>query len=160
MLACGDSPGGLDTVHAGHAHIHQHHVWAACLHQIDSLRARTRFADNDEIWLGLEEHPQAAPQQRLIVDDQYPDQRVGHNAASAGPSASAVITPPPRDQVRQRSCGSRGLIRQASVHGEPAIGLTTSHEGSVVEGGSFPHADQAMPGLAGRAPGFAVVDHR
>jgi hypothetical protein len=76
-------PGGLDTVHVRHAHVHQHHIGALCLDQIHSLHPRTRFTDDDEVRLGLDEYPQAAPQQRLIVGDQYPDLHLSH----AGPGA-------------------------------------------------------------------------
>jgi hypothetical protein len=46
--------------------------------QVDRLRAGTRFTDDDQVWLGLDEYPQAAPQQRLIVDDQYSDLCLSH----------------------------------------------------------------------------------
>jgi hypothetical protein len=46
------------------------------------------------------------------------------------------------------------------MYGEPTVGLRASHQGAVMQGGSLAHADQAVPGLAGRATGYAIVDHR
>ena len=59
-----------------------------------------------------------------------------------------------------RSCGFWALVGQAGVDGESAVGLVADDQGSVVKGGSFAHADQAVAGLADRATWGAIVDDR
>ena len=64
----GDLPGRLDAVHPRHADVHQHHVGLQRPHLVEGLQAVPGLADDREVLLGLQDHPEAGAQQRLVVD--------------------------------------------------------------------------------------------
>lgn len=62
--------GGADAVVAGHVNVHEHNVRVRVRHCGESRPAITGFADDPEVGLHLEAHPQAAPHVRLVVDEE------------------------------------------------------------------------------------------
>ena len=71
MLQRADSPGRLDAVHTGHAHIHQHHVGLERLRQRHRFRAIARLADDRHVRLGTYHHRETGTNQLLIVGDDH-----------------------------------------------------------------------------------------
>ena len=65
--------GRLDAVHDRHPDVHEHHVGLCALGEGDRLGAVRRLADDIDVRLGLEDHAEAGPHQRLVVDDHDPD---------------------------------------------------------------------------------------
>jgi hypothetical protein len=64
----GDLPGRLHTVHPRHADVHQDHVGLQGPHLVERLEAVSGLADDREVLLGLQDHPEAGTQQGLVVD--------------------------------------------------------------------------------------------
>ena len=68
-----DVAGGLQTVPPGHADVHQHHVGpelARLRHGLHPVRSLTHHLD---VVLGVQDHPEPIPNQRLVVDQQDAD---------------------------------------------------------------------------------------
>ncbi len=63
-------PGGLEPVHHRHADIHQHDVGAGPLAGVDGLSAVAGLGDDTDLRVGLEDHAEAGPDERLVVGDQ------------------------------------------------------------------------------------------
>ena len=96
MLALGDdAAGGLDAVHPGHPHVHQHHVRVLGLHQPQRGGAVAGLADHRHVVLGVKDQAEAQPQHGLVVGEQDRD---GHAPSAAVPvpvpSALAAASPP------------------------------------------------------------------
>src|SRR5579884_130930 len=70
----GQAPGGLDPVHPGHAHVHQHDVGGQPPGQFDRLVAIGGLTDDLEVVLTLEDEAEARPDQGLVVHHQDADQ--------------------------------------------------------------------------------------
>jgi hypothetical protein len=70
------APGGDDLacrfepVHAGHPDVHQHDVRAVSSRGLDRVDAVLGLAENAEVGLGVEDHPKAGADERLVVGDQ------------------------------------------------------------------------------------------
>jgi hypothetical protein len=79
----GQAAGRLDPVHAGHADVHQGHVGPDVAGQPDRLVAVGRLADHLQAGLGVQDHPEPGPHQRLVVGDQDPDQRLSRGRRAA-----------------------------------------------------------------------------
>ncbi len=97
--ALGQDPAGrADPVHAGHAQVHHHHVGREPGGQRDRLPAVARLADHLEVGLGVAEHPQAGPDQLLVVDEQDADHAAAPGStvrtSQPAPAGPAVSTPP------------------------------------------------------------------
>jgi hypothetical protein len=67
------SPRGFDPVHLRHAHVHQDDVRLQALGLGHCVTAVCRLADDLDVLLGLEDHPEARADERLVVDDQDAD---------------------------------------------------------------------------------------
>src|SRR5262249_45020263 len=95
--ALGELGGCLDPVESGHADVHQDDVGGqgACLCQC--LAAVARLAGDAQIWLGFQQHPQALPDQVLVVGDQDAD----HDGSPTGSRAQTVNPPPGRGPARR-----------------------------------------------------------
>jgi hypothetical protein len=66
-----DLLGGLDPGALGHADVHQDHVRHQLLGLLDRLDAVGGLSDYLDVRLVLEDHLQAAPEQRVVVADHY-----------------------------------------------------------------------------------------
>src|SRR5262249_42623482 len=69
----GDRGGRLDSVHAGHPHVHQHHVGVQGLRHADPGRPVGGLTGHLDVGLGVEDHPEAQAEQGLVIDEQDPD---------------------------------------------------------------------------------------
>jgi hypothetical protein len=96
-----DRDGGGDSVHHGHPDVHQHDLGTRLLHHRDGLDPVAGLTDEDQVGLGLHEHPDAGTEQRLVVDEADPD-HVGIPTGSTVPtthwfpSTPAELEPPAR----------------------------------------------------------------
>ena len=88
-----------DPVELGHADVHQHDVGPQPLRAVDGLLAVGRLADDRDVVLGLEHHPEARPHERLVVGDEDAD---AHRASVIG--SDARTTKPPSG--RRPACSS------------------------------------------------------
>ena len=80
-------PGRLDPVDLRHAHVHQDDVRRDAARQLDRLAPVGRLADDLEVGLRLEDHPEAGAHECLVVDDQHP-----HRPSSVrGPLEDALV---------------------------------------------------------------------
>ena len=71
-VRCGQQlPRRLDPVDLGHAHVHQDDIRRDAARLLDRLSPVRRLADDLEVGLGLEDHPEAGAHERLVVDDQH-----------------------------------------------------------------------------------------
>ncbi len=68
-----DPTGRFDAIHAGHAHIHQHHIGVQRLRQGDRLRAIAGLPDDGHIGLRADHHREPGAQQFLIIGDDHSD---------------------------------------------------------------------------------------
>jgi len=66
-----DPPSGRNPVGSGHPHVHEHNIRPERRHLGQSLVAVRGFTHHVEVGLDLENHSEAGPHQRLVVDDQY-----------------------------------------------------------------------------------------
>ena len=64
----GDLPGRLHPVHPRHPDVHQHHIGLQRTYLIERLETVTGLADDRDVLLRLQNHPEAGAQQRLVVD--------------------------------------------------------------------------------------------
>ena len=64
-----DPARGLEAVDAWHLDVHQHDVGLQPLRRRDGLLAVARLADHGDAFLGLEDQPEAAAHERLIVGE-------------------------------------------------------------------------------------------
>ena len=64
---------GLEPVELGHPDVHQHEVRRELARALQRLAPVGGLADHLEVGLRVEDHPQAAAHERLIVGDQDPD---------------------------------------------------------------------------------------
>ena len=84
--AAGDLARRLDAVEARHADVHEHDVRAERVGLGDGLVAVARLADDLDVRLGLEDHPEAGADEALVVCEQDADHRAepsGSRARSA-----------------------------------------------------------------------------
>jgi hypothetical protein len=96
-----DLPGGLDPVLAGHADVHEHDVRVVPAGQGDRLGPVAGLAEDGHAGGGVDQDPEAAPDQRLVVRDDHADGHetacpVGMRASTRNPEAvgSATSLPP------------------------------------------------------------------
>jgi len=78
-----DLPGGLDPVKHRHLDVHQRDVRAVLGGQRDRLLPVGGLGDHLDVILRLQQRPDTAADQRLVVSEQDPD----HAGARAGSSA-------------------------------------------------------------------------
>ena len=93
-------PAGLDPAAARHPDVHQDDVRQRLPGLADGFLAVTGLADQLDVGLGLQHHLQAAPEQRMVIDDQRAD---GLGRGRAVPDGQAP-----------RSCSSRVSASAAS----------------------------------------------
>ena len=87
-------PGRLDAVENGHPDIHEHHVRTELSGQVERTRAVRSLGDHLEVGLGVEDHPEPGPYQRLVVGDQQPADRVRHAGVGAIGSVASTRNDP------------------------------------------------------------------
>ena len=75
----GDLVGGAQPVDAGHPDVHEHDVGVGLPGQLHRGGSVAGFADHDHAGLGVDEHPEAAPDEGLVVGDEHAD-GLGHRA--------------------------------------------------------------------------------
>ena len=78
-----DALGRLDAVHHGHPDVHQDHVGPSGCRELDRRAAVTRLADDLEVGLGGDQHPDSRPEQRLVVDERDPDRATHADTAES-----------------------------------------------------------------------------
>src|SRR6266536_219529 len=65
-----DAAGGRDTIHVGHAQIHQHHVWALLACKGDGSTAVRSLADDSDVG-GVKQQTEPCADEGLIVGEQH-----------------------------------------------------------------------------------------
>ena len=108
----GDGAGRLDAVEHGHAHVHEHDVGPVELDEADGVGPVGRLADDLHVLLGLQDHAEALPQERLIVRQHQPDRHAGAGALQSRRAASTSQPPAARGPARSvpRRHGARSAI--------------------------------------------------
>src|SRR5262249_34866484 len=101
--------GGLHPVHPRHADIHQDDIGSQFAGAFDRLRAVACLADDLEIGLGVQEQPEADPNELLVVDDQEPD---AHASPPTGRRAATRKPPPARGPTS--SCPPSRVMRSCN----------------------------------------------
>ena len=81
---------GFETVHLGHANVHEEDVGSFEARQVDGLGAVGGLADDFDVGCRSQQHGEAAAHERLIVGDRDTD----HAAAPYG-RVAATRKPPP-----------------------------------------------------------------
>ena len=124
-------PGRLDPVDLGHADVHQHDIRRDAARLLDRLSPVGRLADDLEVGLRLEDHPEAGAHECLVVDDQH-----AHRPAARPPGARG----------RARPDGRRGAPRPrppaCAAPGSPS-GARGSRAGRCAPAGRSPSAGAA-----------------
>ena len=82
-----------EPVKPGHADVHQDHVRAAEAGEVDRAFAVSRLGDDLDVGLRVEDHPEAAAHERLVVGDRDADHDAGSRSA-ASCSDAATSQPP------------------------------------------------------------------
>ena len=131
--------GRREAVHPRHADVHQRHVRGEAARRRDRLLPVPGLGDDLHVGLGLDDHPEAAPDHRLVVGDQDPDHAPATHSGrpSSGRRARTSWPWPP---------GRRPDPQVAAVEADP---LT--------------HADDPVAAgrgtVGGRGAGPVVADH-
>jgi hypothetical protein len=68
-----DLAGRFDPVGHRHTDIHQDHIWVMAGHQVDGFGTVGRFADHSHVVGCVDQHPEAAPHQSLVIGDHDAD---------------------------------------------------------------------------------------
>ncbi len=68
-----DLPCGLQAIHAGESAVHDDHLRMKLLGQLDGFFAVASFADDFHIGFILEHAPETAPDQAVVIHEQYCD---------------------------------------------------------------------------------------
>src|SRR5690606_17203968 len=109
--AGGEQPaGGLQPVHLGHPHVHQHHVGPGAAAQLDAPGAVGGLAHHVDVALGGQQGGEAGPHHGLVVDDDDARRHVksfparGSRAATRKPPSGRGPTSrvPPTSRTRSR----------------------------------------------------------
>src|SRR3990172_1019578 len=87
-----DAPGRLEPVDARHADVQDRHGRPEAPHQADGLGTVGTLADDAQVGLAVEDHPQPGAGQRLIVGDDDVD---GHDDPTANGRVASTRNPPP-----------------------------------------------------------------
>ena len=95
-VVLGDAAGGVEPVDAGHADVHEHDVGAMLERQAHRLLAVGRLADDGDVVLRVEQRPEAAPHQRLVVGDDDGDHGASTGRCAADAEARRRRTGRPR----------------------------------------------------------------
>ena len=81
---CDEISGRLDPVEIGHPDVHQDHVREQTARGLDCLEAVLGLADHLELRPRLEDHPEAAANERLVVSQEDLD---GHSSGKRADTA-------------------------------------------------------------------------
>src|SRR5690606_22739681 len=109
--AGGEQPaGGLQPVHLGHPHVHQHHVGPGAAAQLDAPGAVGGLAHHVDVALGGQQGGETGPHHGLVVDDDDARRHVksfparGSRAATRKPPSGRGPTSrvPPTSRTRSR----------------------------------------------------------
>ena len=106
-LVCDDLPGGLEAVKDRHLNVHERDVRAVLEGQCDGVPPVGGLGDHLDVVFRLEQRPDAAADQRLVVGQQDPDQdsaRAGSSARTWKPPSPCgpALSRPPRADTRSR----------------------------------------------------------
>ncbi|SEF63685.1 hypothetical protein SAMN05444920_101257 [Nonomuraea solani] len=63
----------LNAIHFRHAHIHEHHIRTLFQGYRNGLGPRAGLTHHSQVRLGIDQHLETPPEQRLIVGNDYPD---------------------------------------------------------------------------------------
>ena len=75
-IGAGELPGGLDAVDLGHADVEQADVGSQLAGECDGVEAVGGLTDDLDVFLGVEEHREAGPDDLLVVGEEYTDGHV------------------------------------------------------------------------------------
>src|SRR5476649_1432351 len=92
LAVFGNPPRGLESVTVGHLDVHQHDVGPQAPGAGRGLLAVRRLAENLDLGIGLEDHPEAGANHRLVIGQQHTD---AHSAPSGVGSLTRTANPPP-----------------------------------------------------------------
>src|SRR5262249_37936153 len=101
-------PSGLDAVEPRHPHVHQDHIRVERVCELERLDPVRGLADELDVGAGVEDHPEAAANERLVVGDEDADAQgaseSGKRAATAKPppGAGPADSEPPKTPTRSR----------------------------------------------------------
>jgi hypothetical protein len=84
--------GGFDAVESRHADVHQRDVEPVSRGELEHLGAVVRLGHDLDVGLGVEDAPEAAPHERLVVGDQHAD---AHGPSSLSGRRAVTRKPPP-----------------------------------------------------------------
>jgi hypothetical protein len=90
-----DPPSGLEAVELGHPDVHQHDGRVEAGRFGDRVDAVVGLGDHVDVLLAGEEHPEAGPHHRLVVDDEDADARRAHRTPPASGRRVWSTKPPP-----------------------------------------------------------------
>ena len=86
---------------ARHPHVHEHDVGARRRDEAHGIRPVLRLTDDVEVRLGLQDHPQAAAHEGLVVGDEDREPSdVVHDGAAVGSTATSSNPPSARGPAR------------------------------------------------------------
>ena len=104
-------PVACEAVELRHADVHQHDVGPALAAWRRPAAPSLGLADDLDVGLGLEDHPEAGAHQRLVVGDEDPD----HPLIVPGPPGSARVLLEDDARVRSSSLPTRTRSRLGNV---------------------------------------------
>ena len=107
-------PGGLDPVQHRHADVHQHEVGPGPERALDGLAPVGCLGDDLDIGLGVEDEPEAAAHERLVVGEQDAD-----HADAGVPSGSRARTVNPSRSARAASSSPPSMATRSRIPTSP-----------------------------------------
>ena len=117
--------GRLDAVHDGHLHVHEHDVGPQRARQLDGLGAVGGLADDLEVVLDREDHPEAGPHELLVVDEEH---------AQASRSGSGTVLLERHPHAHAVAAGQAGTDLDLAVR--PGRALAHAEEAQADAGGA------------------------
>src|SRR5262249_56157086 len=87
--------GGGEAVERGHADVHQHHVRGVGVYHGGHLGSIGCLAHQGQVGRAADDHREAGPDERVIVDDEDPDRGVhlGHGSHAQSRKSPAAVGP-------------------------------------------------------------------
>src|ERR1700729_2924475 len=136
LAVFGNPPRGLESVTVGHLDVHQHDVGPQAPGAGHGLLAVRRLPDNLDLGIGLEDHPEAGANHRLVIGQQHTDahstpSEVGSLTRTANPppdTGPAVSWPPCRAARSRMPINPRppGLVPDRAITPRPSSTISTS----------------------------------
>jgi hypothetical protein len=67
-------------------------VGLGALTGVDGLRTVAGLGDDADAWIGLEDHPEACPHERLVIGDQHADSHASTGESSGRRACTAKVS--------------------------------------------------------------------